>query len=233
MAIKHTHSLLAALVVDEINSLGLSNPRVLEIGAKPGWFADKLAHRSRYLGLEPSTDGIAQCREYVPHAEFVQSYFHDWDSNGRFFDVVLLVDRLSSMPDHDGVFAKISGLLAPGGCVIVATENPVAWKGMTWPPPPGPGEIRDRASKKKLHRLLSAHGFRREKSYTWYADGRTDGIFRLINGRQAKRLMHKVLPESWTTRLQESVGLGLFRVILGRRLFECCLFVDTWVNVLV
>jgi hypothetical protein len=121
------------------------------------------------------------------------------------------------MPDHSGVFAKISRILAPGGYLVVATENPIAWKGMNWPPPPGPGEIRDRASKKKLHHLLTVNGVQRVKSYTWYPDGRTDGIFKLINGRQVKRLLHKVVPEAWTTKVQEAVGLGLFRIVVARR----------------
>lgn len=218
MSIKHRHSLLAALVLEEVESLNISNPRLLEIGAEPGWFADRVAKRSRYLGLEPSSEGISLARENVPHAEFVQSSFLDWEPGDATFDVVLLVDRLSSLPDHSAVFKKIAQILTPGGHVVVATENPIVWKGLHWLPPLQPGDIRDWVGRKNLHALIHRAELQRLKSYSWYPyGGRSDGIFRIINGEQVNRLVNKIVPEAWTRRIKEMSNLGMFRVVIARR----------------
>jgi 2-polyprenyl-6-hydroxyphenyl methylase/3-demethylubiquinone-9 3-methyltransferase len=113
-------------VVDLLMGLG-SSARVLDFGCGTGWTAPILtASGARYLGIDPSSEGIAQAEKRsggVPRARFhrIEMGQSLTDAlHGAKFTHVFALDALYFVPHLESTLQALSDALEPGGtlCTI-------------------------------------------------------------------------------------------------------------------
>lgn len=108
-------------VVDLLMGLGPSH-RVLDFGCGTGWTAPILtASGARYLGVDPSSEGIAQARRRTPKS--VKAHFHRIEMGqsvtdalqGAKFTHIFALDALYFVPDLEATCRALRDALEPGG----------------------------------------------------------------------------------------------------------------------
>ncbi|MBE0656974.1 MAG: class I SAM-dependent methyltransferase [Bryobacteraceae bacterium] len=214
--IEHKHSQLAAHLMTELGTLPVAGARVLEIGCDNGWFAGQLKASASYLGLDPSPELMAEAQARFPAAQFVATDFLEWTPPDHLFDLVLFVDKIAHMPNQESVIAKAVSLIKPGGHLLLTTENPFVYARMCWIRPPAEGQFRRWLKARELHAMLKQTGLELLRSYTVLPTGEY-GILRFTNARRLNEPLYRIIPERLVTRAKEKVGLGQFRVVIGRR----------------
>ena len=103
--------------------MGLSpSARVLDFGCGTGWTAPILtASGARYLGVDPSAEGIAQAQKRlvaVPHAHFhrIEMGQSLTDAlHGAKFTHVFALDALYFVPNLESTLSALADALEPGG----------------------------------------------------------------------------------------------------------------------
>ena len=101
--------------------IGARVGHLLEVGCGGGFAARYLdGLYETYTGVDYSEELIGYARQYNagPGREFLSANIKDFEASRR-FDVVLMVGVLHHMPDPAAILARLRGLLAPGGVVVV------------------------------------------------------------------------------------------------------------------
>ncbi len=107
----------------------LAGRRVLDVGCGAGWMSVAAARRGArlVLGLDvlPTALGAARLlarREGLSEGcAFVQAA--DLASIAPGFDIILLRDVVEHLPDDEGFLSAVASRLAPGGRVVLSTQN--------------------------------------------------------------------------------------------------------------
>jgi ubiquinone/menaquinone biosynthesis C-methylase UbiE len=200
----------------EVNSLPVVKPSVIEIGCGTGWLAEGLVGIGSYLGLDLSPKAIEEAQTRVPGARFLAADVLQWDPQGERFDVVLFIDALTSFRDQPLAIAKIFDLLQPGGYLVLASLNPFVFSRISWVGAPGEGQVRKWVTRSDLRAMLQSAGFRVVKFFTKMRAG-DKGILRILNSPKLNRLAQIVIPEAWITSAMEGCGLGQFFIVVAQR----------------
>ena len=108
-------------VVDLLMGLDASS-RVLDFGCGTGWTADILtSHGSRYLGVDPSTEGIAVAQRSVVDSSRIRFHRLRMDESltealhGAKFTHIFALDALYFVRDLEGTLRALRDALEPGG----------------------------------------------------------------------------------------------------------------------
>jgi SAM-dependent methyltransferase len=207
---------LGAVILREISSLRLTNPRIVEIGCGTGWFAQRLVGYGGYLGFDLSPKAIEEAQRRVPGVRFLATDFLGWDSQGELFDVALLVDSIAYFHDQDLAVAKASAVLERHGYLVLSTVNPFVYSRISWVGPPAEGQVRKWLSRENLHALLERGGFNLLRSYTVMLAG-DRGILRVLNSPILNRPARLVIPGACIRKAKEICGLGQYRIAVAQR----------------
>ena len=95
--------------------------RVVDLGCGPGNSTALL--RARYpdaeiVGIDSSSDMLAQAREAVPSAAFVEVDIATWKPDAA-PDLIFANAVLQWLPAHEHLLTRLMNFLAPGGCLAV------------------------------------------------------------------------------------------------------------------
>jgi SAM-dependent methyltransferase len=208
-------AVLAALETLESIPLG----SLLEVGCGTGWFAEYLVGRWEYVGLDLSPAAIEIARNLVPAAHFEQCDFHTWIPPRERFDIILVVDTITSLRDQDLAVEKIADALRPNGWALVTAVNPFVYSRMRRVGPPGDGQVRKWLTKSELHALLKRHSLLPVRSWTVLPGGDM-GILRWINAQRLNRPVASVIGEQRLRRAKELLGLGQYRIVVARKMTD-------------
>ncbi|MBN4665298.1 trans-aconitate 2-methyltransferase [Pandoraea nosoerga] len=107
---------------------GRTAMRVVDIGCGPGNSTQVLAARyaqAEVLGLDSSRDMIDAARARLPQFRFEVADIARWqDEQGEApFDVILANAVMQWLPDHETLYPRLVGRLAPGGSLAVQTPD--------------------------------------------------------------------------------------------------------------
>ena len=112
---------VVAQVVDTLMSLG-DRSRVLDFGCGTGWTAEHLtASGARYLGIDPSTEGIAAAQRAFADRSSVHFHVLDLSESlnealhGAKFTDVFALDALYFVPDVEGTLSALADAVESGG----------------------------------------------------------------------------------------------------------------------
>jgi trans-aconitate 2-methyltransferase len=95
--------------------------RIVDLGSGPGTSTRLLAHRfpnARLTGVDISESMLAVAAKRAPGAEFVCADIDAWRPEAP-VDLVFADSALQWIGDHERLFAKLMGWLAPGGTLAV------------------------------------------------------------------------------------------------------------------
>jgi ubiquinone/menaquinone biosynthesis C-methylase UbiE len=111
-----------------------SGRTVLDVGCGPGVMAAELLARGcRFYGIDPSEQTISIARHRFADREdarFVRGDAGTLPFADNFFDAVLCMGVIDSVPDASNAIAEMMRVLKPGGTLIVTGANlmsPYAW----------------------------------------------------------------------------------------------------------
>ena len=174
-------SKVGAVVLKEITSLNLTDPKILELGCSTGWLAGELTRENvRYMGCDLAPKAIALAKRKAPKGRFEATDFMLWDVSEQPFDMILSVDTIAYFRDQNTAVRKIANLLKPGGYVILTTVNPFVYSRRTDIGQPGEGQVRNWLTRSQLHRLLARNSLLPLRSWTVFPCG-DKGVLRIVN----------------------------------------------------
>ena len=128
------HNTLDKHCLEPLLSIGIAGKRVAQVCCNNGRELISLRNMGavRCVGFDGSAPFLDQARELAAAAghsdiEFVTTDIYDIDpAYQQSFDLVLVtIGVISWMPDIEGFFARLAGLLSPGGYLFIEDIHPV------------------------------------------------------------------------------------------------------------
>ncbi|PZR52421.1 class I SAM-dependent methyltransferase [Xylanimonas oleitrophica] len=131
--------------------------RILEVGCGAGWFVDQLVEYGTVTGVDLSPTVLERARERVPQATFFTGDVLDVDLPLGSFDVIVGLEVLSHVEDHQAFIARVHDLLADGGHLMLATQNRPVLQNHCIIAPPHPDQRRRWFSRDELTDLTGEY----------------------------------------------------------------------------
>ena len=108
--------------IDLVNRIELDSPtNIVDLGCGPGNSTAILRARwprARIVGLDSSSDMIAQARERELDAEWIHADIATWQPDAP-PDLLFANAALQWLPDHAGLLQRLAAFLPPGGVLAV------------------------------------------------------------------------------------------------------------------
>jgi SAM-dependent methyltransferase len=185
------------------------------VGCGTGGISKALAALGLVVAIDLSPAAIEVARQKCPEATFIAGDFYEAALPGP-FDAVVTADTIAHVPDQPRFVNRIAELLAPGGTLVLMSQNSYAMKRSLWVPPPAPGQFRHWPTLSEMRRML-ARDFEIRRITTAAPMGATSGIFRFLNARRVWAILRRAIGEQRATELYERLWLGSELVVVARR----------------
>lgn len=198
-----------------IEGLNFPNPQILEVGCANGWLCAELAQYGRVMGTDLSSASIRQAKERYPQLRFEAGDFTKIRLD-ELFDIVVCVESLGSVADHETFIGGMANVLQPCGCLILTTQNPIVFSRDSGLQPVAPGQIRNWANQERLRALLAPR-FSVELMYTVNPGG-DRGFLRWVNAPKLTRLFGSLMGARNVEKLKEVCGLGQTIIVKAAKL---------------
>jgi len=121
-----------ASIIEDLASLELDRPRILDMGCGTGWLTSILSEFGEAVGVDLAPEAA---RKRHPHIQFVGADITNWRPELDRFDVVVSQEVIEHVHDQVGLVGLVHRLLRPGGYLILTTPNaritshgPEEWK---------------------------------------------------------------------------------------------------------
>jgi ubiquinone/menaquinone biosynthesis C-methylase UbiE len=168
----------------------------------------------RVTATDLSEEVLARAAERIPSVRFVPGDFMSLEFPESSFDVVVSLEMLSHVADHEAFIAKLARLLRPGGALILATQNRPVLEKYNKIPPPVPGQLRRWFDRAELAALLAPHfDVEALKCMTPVAN---KGLMRVVAGRRVRGAIRRIVGRSYERALA-AAGLGWTLMALARK----------------
>jgi len=134
----------AQIVLDWVARLHQSRLRILEVGCGTGWFSARLAQHGQVTALDITPNVLERARGRHPEVTFHTGDVMDpgMPLTPGGFDVVVALEVLSHVEDQAAFIRRLTGLLAPGGHLMLATQNRPVLENYCKVDPPHPDQRR-------------------------------------------------------------------------------------------
>lgn len=198
-----------------IGELGLSHPRILDLGCSTGWLSAQLAQYGNVVGTDISDASIREARERYPHIQFECGNFLKPDPRREIFDIVVSVDVLSCVADQRAFVERIRQVLRPGGFVYIATPNRFVYERRDDVAPPGAGQVRHWNYPSEVRRLFKS-GFIIRRFTTLLPDGHR-GVLRAVNSQRINGMLARMVSPTAIEKAKERLGFGQTIAMLAQR----------------
>lgn len=198
-----------------IEELGMSHPRILDLGCSTGWLTAQLAQYGDVVGIDISDAAIRSARELYPNIDFRCGNFLKSNLAQETFDIVVSVDVMSCVADQRAFIEGIRQVLRPGGYVYIATPNRFVYERRDDVAPQGAGQIRHWNYPGEVRRLLK-DGFHIRHFTTILPEGHR-GVLRAVNSYKINGILQRIVGHTAVTRVKERLGLGQTIAVLAQR----------------
>lgn len=107
--------------------LTVDDPHILDVGCGTAWLEERLARLGRITAIDYADEVVRRASERFAHRHNVRFISGDFLSvkltDQGLFDAVVTVETIAHFQDQIGFLERISGLLKPGGILIIASQN--------------------------------------------------------------------------------------------------------------
>jgi 2-polyprenyl-3-methyl-5-hydroxy-6-metoxy-1,4-benzoquinol methylase len=173
----------AEVVMSWLKGLGRRDLKIIEIGCGAGWLCSQLVQFGQVTANDLSDEVLARAAQRVPEARFIAGDFMNTEV-GSCYDVAMSLEVLAHVSDQAAFVARISGLLKPGGYLMLATQNKPALMRNNIPAP-APGQLRRWVDRHELQELLAPH-FQVKKMFS-ITPCFNRGLLRIVNSYRLQR----------------------------------------------
>ena len=205
----------AEMVKYWISALGRTDLDILEVGCGSGWLSYRLANFGKVTGTDLANDVLPPSQAASGGPTFIPGDFFDLDLPASAFDVVVSLEMLAHVEDPVAFVDKIAGLLRPGGCLMLATQNKFTLSRWSEVAPQAPGQIRKWVDAGELRRLLGSR-LKVELLTSIYPVG-DRGILRWINAHKITAALSLVVSRNKIDAAKERLMLGHTLMALARK----------------
>ncbi len=202
-------------VLNALKALELPNPTILEVGCATGWLSSLLACHGRVTATDLADESIRKASERYRGIRFVAGDFLTLDFEQK-FEVIVCVDSIASMADHDLVFSRFAQLLKPDGHLILTTQNPRVMGRYTKLEPLAPGQIRNWASRSGL-KQLTRNRFKIRALTTALPTVGDVGLMKIVHAYKLNRIFAALFGEARLQPFKERLGFGQTIVLVARK----------------
>ena len=201
--------------INLLQSLALSEPRILEVGCGNGWLCEKLIEFGPVTGVDLADEAIREAQHRVPRATFIAGDFCSVELPLSAFDVALTLETLSHVLDQPAFVSRFAAVLKPNGHLILLTQNRLVYSRRSDIAPQGAGQIRRWVTMAELQRMIRPH-FDVVRAFTIQPRGHL-GFLQVVNSRILNAALLRVMSPRRLEALKERAGLGQTLVVLARR----------------
>ncbi|MBY0563679.1 MAG: class I SAM-dependent methyltransferase [Hyphomonadaceae bacterium] len=187
---------------------------IIEVGCGAGWLCPSLKPFGRVTATDLSENVLARVSQRVPDVRFIAGDFITLGFAPASFDLAISLEVLSHVADHDAFIAKLSGILRPGGALILATQNRPVLERHNTVNEQQPGQLRRWFDRNELKTLLDPY-FEIQQLDT-ITPMASKGPMRLLAGRKVKRLIRAVAGKTVERTLARH-GFGWTLITLAHR----------------
>ena len=202
-------------VLDLLLSIGLSKPKILEIGCGTGWLTEKLEAHGECTAIDLGPQAIEMAKKRGLQATFLVGDFLQLDLPIGHFDVCVTVGTISCFEDQAALFEKIATTLRPRGHLILTTNNRFVFERQRNRAEAIPGRVMNWRTPRELRALLRPR-FDVLYQTTLFPSGDM-GVLRIVNSGKLNRALRLVLPQATIDRAKERLGLGHNILAMARR----------------
>jgi len=209
--------LRCSAILEAMSSLGLVEPRIVELGCGTGWLTSILGVFGPATGVDFSAEAIRKASVKYPSVRFVCADIQTWEAEEKHHLVVSheVIEHLQDQPLH---VRRIVEALNDPGFLILTTPNGSTFKSMSdeqrtrWSQQP----FEKRLTRKELLALLQEEGLQVLKLSTVILGYGRSPLRRLAGSRRIRRAMQAIGLLPSYERLCCQAGLGLHIVCVAR-----------------
>ena len=208
----------ANCILQALHSLGLVEPKIIDLGCGAGWLCNILGTFGPTLGVDLSDHAIEVARHRYPVASFEAVDIFSWDHPREAFDVVVSQEVIEHVEDQSRYIEIAHSLLRPGGYLILTTPNGRTMMAMPadsrklWTNQP----IENWLTLEELRELLSRK-FTPVRSSTIVMGMGSTGSYRLMNSERVRKMMLRMKWNEPFKRIHQKLGYGLHLVAVARK----------------
>lgn len=207
----------AACVIAEARRVAANRPhlRIIDVGCGSGWATRQLCEFGDVTGTDLGEDTMDRLRLEERRVRWIAGDFIELDFPDP-FDFVSCMETIAHVPDQVRFVRHLADVTAPGGTVVLTTQNPYVWTRRSWLQPPGTGQLRDWPDRGRLIDLFAPH-FDIQKLTTCAPGSASRGLPHWLNNRVSKRAGSWLFgAERWTVA-RERAGMGCSLLLVGRK----------------
>jgi len=205
-------------ILQAINLIGFSEPKIVDLGCGPGWLANILGTFGPTLGVDLSTDAIEVARRRYPITNFEAADIFNWDYPKGAFDIVVSQEVLEHVENQARYLEIAHELLRPDGYLIITTPNRRTMMAMppeqrkNWTDQP----IENWLTQEQLTQLLQQK-FTVVRKMTIVTGMGSKGSYRLMNSHRIESIAAKLGLGDSFNRLHGKLAYGLHLLAVARK----------------
>jgi len=200
-------------VLSALKNLNLDRPDILEVGCGTGWLCEEMLAFGNVTGTDLADEVIERANKRVPKARFVAGDFLSLELPKESFDVVVTIETIAHIGDHQSFIEKIASLLKPRGYLILTTQNRWVFKRMETMQVEHPHSTWLNMTE-ALRAVLPK--FSLIKASTVLPEGHM-GVLRYVNSYRLDTVCRKLGILENVNRLKEGLGLGQTITIIAKK----------------
>ena len=205
------------LILELLESLQLTNAKILDLGCGNGWFCSALAEHGEVTGIDLSRTNMELAQRRFPHIRFIGANLFEYRLPEKHFDVVVSQQVVAHVSDQPEYIERCAATLKDGGHLILSTNNKVVMDrlGEEYVDEKALGHIENWLSFADLKRLLDRH-FEIRSRHSIVPRGHC-GFLRVVNSVRLNRVLSLFIARRWLEQAKEKAGLGYINLVLARK----------------
>jgi len=212
-------------IVKIVKGLPLESPRILDLGCATGWMTKLLSECGLAEGIDLSETAIALAKKSYPGIKYTVGDIYETALDSDSYDIVVCQEVIAHVSDQVELVRKISGVIRPGGYLIISAANKFVMDrmrdtdGIVGVGPEDPDDhIKKWLDMKGLKRMLEPH-FRDIQTTSVIMIG-SRGWLRVINSYRINKALGWLISERRIETLKERMGFGYSIIGTGQKKHE-------------
>jgi 2-polyprenyl-3-methyl-5-hydroxy-6-metoxy-1,4-benzoquinol methylase len=201
-------------IVGLVGSLGLDNPKILDLGCGTGWLTERLAQFGPVTGVDWAERVIAAAQSRVLDIKFHAGDLFQIPLPAAYYDIVVSHHVIAHIPDQAAYVDRAANLLKSTGYLIVTTPNKFVMDRCDLPAQP-PEHIELWLTTARLKRLLRRR-FRILHTATTLPTGHR-GILRLVNSYKINAAFGLLISHPCLEKLKQRAGFGSTLIVVAQK----------------
>lgn len=204
-------------ILQAMTSLGLVEPRIVELGCGTGWLASILGVFGPTTGVDFSEEAIRRASVRYPSVQFVCADIQSWEA-GEKFDLVVSHEVIEHLQDQPLHVRRIVEALNNPGYLILTTPNGSTFESMSqeqrtsWSQQP----LENWLTRREVLALVCGEGLQVLELSTVIPGYGRSPLRRLAGSRRVRKLMNAIGLLSSYEKLCCQAGLGLHTICVAK-----------------